>query len=125
MAAAEVADNAVGDLAEMVVTGGVQSVPRRVLASAIRNISNGMTGKNAAKIADVLYEKDPAKKLIILKEIQNSGSGAETIKAYFTITDRMREIGSTASATISTSQQPRGQLAPISGRSQSGQQKAP
>lgn len=97
MAAADIANNAMGDLAESIVTGGIQSIPRRTIGSAIVKMTDGISDKTAARIADVLYETDPQKKLAILRQIKNSSGiqkseGQKAIQTYFDLNDKIREI---------------------------------
>lgn len=80
-AAADFAENLGMDAVEAVATHGIQSIPRRVIGSALRNMKLGLTDESAAKVADILYETNPAKKLEILKKLSGSSEGQKAIQA--------------------------------------------
>lgn len=88
MAASEISDDALMEMATQ---------PRKSIANFIRNkLTSG--GKTAEAIADLLYETDPTKKLVLLERISGSEALTKAEKQivkeqYFNLDDRLRVMG--------------------------------
>jgi len=80
-AAQEFAENLGMDTVETITTGGIQSVPRRAIQSALRTVNVNMTDKSASKVADILYETDPQKKLEIMQQLTKTTEGQLIVNA--------------------------------------------
>jgi hypothetical protein len=95
LAAAELA-SAGAEITDIFVQQGVQAVGRKALAKFVSKTFKGLSDDLSGKVAGVLYETDPAKKLEILRNIQQQSGGKEAVRAYFGITDKVRELGQSA-----------------------------
>jgi hypothetical protein len=87
MAAAELA--AGGADALELMSGGIRAVPQKATMSFLRNMFDGLSDKTAEKVSQILYETDPAKKLVIFDQLGSKRAGltvreqATFKRAYF------------------------------------------
>lgn len=104
VAAAEIAAGGADALATM-ASGGIQAVPRQAAVGFIRKMFDGLSDKTAGKVSDILYERDPVKKLMILEKLNSKAAGltvreqAIVKRAYFateSILKNAKQIGSGA-----------------------------
>lgn len=90
LAAAEF-NNAEQELIETAANQGFLAVGRKALLGTIRKTFSGMSDISAGKVADILYETDPAKKLSILTKLEKADD-KKAIEAYYRLNDMARAI---------------------------------
>ena len=60
------------DAAEF-ANGNISNIPRRTFVGMLKDMTDGMDDKVARKVSEILYEKDPAKKLMIIENLTKKG----------------------------------------------------
>jgi hypothetical protein len=82
---------------EAAAENGFASVGRKAILNTIKGRFSGLSDTTAGKVADILYETDPAKKLEILKKLEtaagiNKSEGQLAVQAAFDVMDKVKAL---------------------------------
>lgn len=93
--AAKEFDNTAQEVFETAANQGFLAVGRKALVGTVRKTFDGLSDKTASRVADILYETDPNKKLAILKQIGQYSDGRKAVQAYIDTLDHVKLIQQT------------------------------